>query len=112
VYPEKTMPPVIPLDAQRLVDTGRADREIAARTFTEPPDNVDRFGHGTHVASIVAGTGEKYRGVASGASFLDGRVLDDFGWGQRGSRSPTTRAPSTTYCHPFGWPIPSLEDWG
>ncbi len=58
------------------------DREIAERNFTESPDNVDRYGHGTHVASIVAGSGAKYRGVASGASILDGKILDDFGWGQ------------------------------
>ncbi|MCT2583948.1 S8 family serine peptidase [Actinophytocola gossypii] len=62
-----------------------ADREIAEQNFTEAPDNVDNFGHGTHVASIVAGTGAKsegkYRGVAWGASILDGKVLDDFGGG-------------------------------
>jgi hypothetical protein len=62
-----------------------ADREIAERNFSEAPDNVDNFGHGTHVASIVAGTGAKsggkYRGIAHGASILDGKVLDDFGGG-------------------------------
>jgi subtilisin family serine protease len=76
-----------------VVDTGvdqthpdLADRETAEANFSEAPDNVDHFGHGTHVASIVAGTGArsggKYRGVASGASILDAKVLDDFGSGQ------------------------------
>jgi subtilisin family serine protease len=76
-----------------VIDTGvdqthpdLADREIAEQNFSEAPDNVDHFGHGTHVASIVAGTGAKsggkYRGVASGASILDAKVLDDFGSGQ------------------------------
>jgi subtilisin family serine protease len=75
-----------------VVDTGvdqthpdLADREIAEANFSEAPDNVDHFGHGTHVASIVAGTGAKsggkYRGVASGAQILDAKVLDDFGGG-------------------------------
>ena len=62
-----------------------ADREVAEANFSDAPDNVDHFGHGTHVASTVAGTGAKsggkYRGVASGAQILDGKVLDDFGGG-------------------------------
>jgi subtilisin family serine protease len=62
-----------------------ADREIAEQNFSEAPDNVDNFGHGTHVASIIAGTGAKsggkYRGVAWGASIMDGKVLDDSGSG-------------------------------
>jgi subtilisin family serine protease len=62
-----------------------AGREIAEQNFSESPDNVDNYGHGTHVASIVAGTGAKsggrYRGIASGASILDGKVLSDDGWG-------------------------------
>ena len=62
------------------------DREIGERNFTSSPDNVDRYGHGTHVASIVAGTGEKsggkYRGVAPNARILDVKVLGDNGSGQ------------------------------
>ena len=62
-----------------------AGREVAERNFSEAPDNTDNFGHGTHVASILAGTGAKsggrYRGIAAGASILDGKVLDDYGYG-------------------------------
>ena len=76
-----------------VIDTGvdqthpdLADREIAEANFAGTPDNQDHFGHGTHVASIVAGTGAKsggkYRGVADGASILDAKVLDDNGSGQ------------------------------
>jgi Subtilase family len=64
-----------------------ADREIAEENFTDAPDNDDdTIGHGTHVASIVAGTGAKsggkYRGIAHGASIMDGKVFDDFGFSQ------------------------------
>jgi hypothetical protein len=63
-----------------------ADREIAEANFSDSPGNQDHVGHGTHVASIIAGTGAKsggkYRGVAAGASILDGKVLDDDGYGQ------------------------------
>ncbi|WP_168211431.1 S8 family peptidase [Actinosynnema sp. ALI-1.44] len=62
-----------------------AGREIAQRNFSDSPDNADRVGHGTHVASTIAGTGAKsggkYKGVAHGADVLDGKVLDDEGYG-------------------------------
>jgi subtilisin family serine protease len=62
-----------------------ADREIAEQNFSDAPTNEDLGGHGTHVASTVAGTGAKsngkYRGIAHGASILDGKVLNDFGFG-------------------------------
>ncbi|MBD0844152.1 S8 family peptidase [Streptomyces sp. TRM68416] len=61
-------------------------RETAQRNFSSAEDAVDRFGHGTHVASIAAGSGEqsggRYRGAAPGARILDGKVLDDTGFGQ------------------------------
>ncbi|KAF2413872.1 hypothetical protein B1729_07715 [Microbacterium sp. B35-04] len=47
---------------------------------------ADPNGHGTHVASTIAGTGAAsdgtHRGVADGAQLLVGKVLDASGWGQ------------------------------
>ncbi|MGW0334633.1 S8 family peptidase [Streptomyces sp. NPDC003011] len=58
---------------------------IAAKNFTAAADTTDKVGHGTHVASIAAGTGAKsggaYKGVAPGAQVLNGKVLDDTGSG-------------------------------
>ncbi|HUQ60008.1 S8 family peptidase [Lentzea sp.] len=63
-----------------------ADREIGERNFTTSPDTADHYGHGTHVASTIAGTGAKsggkYRGVAPDANILDVKVLGDNGSGQ------------------------------
>ncbi|MDC2955579.1 S8 family peptidase [Streptomyces gilvifuscus] len=58
---------------------------IASKNFSGAADATDHFGHGTHVASIAAGTGAKsngkYRGVAPDAKILNGKVLDDEGGG-------------------------------
>ncbi|MFF4903181.1 S8 family serine peptidase [Streptomyces sp. NPDC001068] len=60
-----------------------AGQVIAEQNFSDSPDAEDHFGHGTHVASIVAGTGAgsdgKYRGVAPGAKILDGKITNDRG---------------------------------
>jgi subtilisin family serine protease len=57
----------------------------AVRNFTDSADSVDRYGHGTHVAAIVAGTGAASngprKGVAPGADLLVGKVLNDEGLG-------------------------------
>lgn len=56
-----------------------------ARNFTEDTTAVDEFGHGTHVAATIAGTGaasdHQSRGVAPGARLLVGKVLDHNGVG-------------------------------
>ncbi|MGA5763242.1 S8 family serine peptidase [Nonomuraea bangladeshensis] len=44
------------------------------QNFSEDPDIRDTVGHGTHVASIIAGRGEKYRGVAPEAKLAIGKV--------------------------------------
>lgn len=74
-----------------VVDTGVDDAHpdlddgvvAAARDFTgsgeDPGSTTDDVGHGTHVASIIAGSGEASdgvnRGVAPGARVLDAKVL-------------------------------------
>ncbi|WP_128978199.1 S8 family peptidase [Streptomyces roseicoloratus] len=61
-------------------------RVVAEKNFSPAPDAVDRVGHGTHVASIAAGTGARsggrYKGVAPGAEVISGKVLDDDGSGE------------------------------
>ncbi|HEX6354971.1 S8 family serine peptidase [Actinophytocola sp.] len=83
-----------------IIDTGvdgahpdLANRIVEARNFVEPgfpgggaPEDVtDRHGHGTHVASTVAGSGAasagRYKGVAPGADLVIAKALDDNGNG-------------------------------
>lgn len=58
---------------------------VGERNFSDSPDTADRVGHGTHVASIAAGTGAAsggaLKGVAPGAKVISGKVLDDQGNG-------------------------------
>lgn len=62
-----------------------AGRVAAAKNFSESADTVDRVGHGTHVAGTIVGSGKasggKYRGVAPGTRLLNGKILDDDGYG-------------------------------
>ncbi len=68
-----------------------ASRIIAFRDFTGgngavAVSPVDGYGHGTHVASLIGGTGEmstglQYQGVAPNVNFVGLRVLDDSGAG-------------------------------
>ncbi|WP_327419846.1 MULTISPECIES: S8 family serine peptidase [unclassified Streptomyces] len=63
-----------------------AGRIVATESFVPGQDVTDRQGHGTHVASTVAGTGAasggKEKGVAPGAGLHIGKVLDNDGSGQ------------------------------
>ncbi|XVV00422.1 S8 family serine peptidase [Actinosynnema sp. CA-248983] len=69
-----------------VVDTGvdgghpdLAGREVAEHNFTSDPDATDTIGHGTHVASTIAGTRSPYRGVAPDAQLLDAKVCGQAG---------------------------------
>ncbi|MGN9812136.1 S8 family serine peptidase [Micromonospora sp. BQ11] len=68
------------------VDTAHPDlagRVAESRNFTEEAEPGDVIGHGTHVASIIAGSGAasggRYRGVAPDATLLSGKVCEEFG---------------------------------
>ncbi|MCO5968092.1 S8 family peptidase [Actinoallomurus soli] len=56
------------------------------QNFSDSADTVDRFGHGTHVAATIAGTGAaahgERKGVAPEADLLIGKVLGDDGGGR------------------------------
>ncbi|MEU7930478.1 S8 family serine peptidase [Micromonospora echinofusca] len=60
-----------------------AGRVAEVRNFTEESAAGDVVGHGTHVASIVAGSGAasggRLRGVAPDATLLDGKVCETYG---------------------------------
>ncbi|RSM56349.1 peptidase S8 and S53 subtilisin kexin sedolisin [Amycolatopsis sp. WAC 01376] len=75
-----------------VVDTGidanhpdLAGKTIASADFSGEGDAVDRHGHGTHCASIIAGTGAasdgRYKGVAPDAKLLVAKVFDASGEG-------------------------------
>ena len=71
------------VDATHPDLAGKVD---AQENFGAAEDAVDRHGHGTHVASLVAGTGAASGGARSGvapdARLISGKVVDDFGFGQ------------------------------
>ncbi|MEH1101091.1 S8 family serine peptidase [Micromonospora sp. CPCC 205561] len=61
---------------------GRIDDKVS---FVPDEDTSDVHGHGTHVASTIAGTGAasggEHRGVAPGADLIVGKVLNNAGQG-------------------------------
>ncbi|WP_329344007.1 S8 family serine peptidase [Streptomyces sp. NBC_00663] len=61
-------------------------RISAAKNFTDSADADDHQGHGTHTTSTVGGTGAasdgRKKGVAPGAELLNGKVLNDGGYGE------------------------------
>ncbi len=65
---------------------GAGYRVVGGYDFAERDDNPyddGPFGsHGTHVAGIIAGSGDQYAGLASGVDLVALRVFDDAGRGQ------------------------------
>lgn len=67
-----------------LIDTGVSpladlgDRVLARVDFTPEHDGYDRYGHGTHMAGLIAGSGQEsffaYQGVAPGANLVSVKV--------------------------------------
>ncbi|HEY6362518.1 MAG TPA: S8 family serine peptidase, partial [Vicinamibacterales bacterium] len=78
-----------------IIDSGIADvpalrgRVVASVDFTDRRGRgLDRYGHGTHVAGIVAASGRGHQGeangVAPGAHLVNLKVLDEHGEGTAG----------------------------
>ncbi|WP_424863333.1 S8 family serine peptidase [Streptomyces sp. MMS24-I29] len=70
------------------IDAGHPDikdRILDAKSFVPGEEVVDRNGHGTHVASTIAGSGAASqganKGVAPGTGLIVGKVLGDEGFG-------------------------------
>jgi hypothetical protein len=69
-----------------------ADAVVEAQNFSESETTDDRDGHGTHIASIITGDGDRYRGVAPDAKLLVGKVIDDYmEWTSTIRNRPTDR---------------------
>ncbi|MBM0256627.1 S8 family serine peptidase [Micromonospora sp. 4G55] len=73
-----------------VIDTGvdqthpdLAGHVAAAANFTADPDTLDRVGHGTHVASTIAGSAAasqgRFKGMAPGASLYSAKVCVEQG---------------------------------
>ena len=62
---------------------GVADKILFSQDFTNEADGsaADRNGHGTHVAGIIAGSGDDFPGVAPGASIIALQALTASGAG-------------------------------
>ncbi len=74
-------------DEVDLRDGGR-HRTILTKTFAGSGTGDDPYGHGTHVAGIIAGNGDAslragfdFTGIATAASLVNLKVLDDRGHG-------------------------------
>lgn len=105
------------------IDTTHPDlagKVVDSRSFVAAePDVVDRNGHGTHVASTVAGTGAasggKEKGTAPGAELVIGKVLNRYGLGYdsdviAGMEWAAKTAHARVISMSLGGPVPQNED--
>ncbi|MGH9158995.1 MAG: S8 family serine peptidase, partial [Vicinamibacteraceae bacterium] len=90
-----------------LVDSGIVDshpalgqRVVLHVDFTGG-DGRDAYGHGTHVAGIVAGNGDGFKGMAPEAELISLRVLDEEG-----------KAVASTVIEAIEWTIANRERLG
>ncbi len=60
--------------SRNFTDEGNGDHDVS-----------DLNGHGTHVAGIIGGAGEVYRGIAPGVRFIACKVFDSRGRGDEGA---------------------------
>lgn len=78
------------INANEAFTDGTISRLVYQKSFIPGvTSTLDGYGHGTHVASVIAGDGEgmdlsaaKYRGMAPFADIVNLRVLDDNGAGK------------------------------
>src|SRR5438874_1422358 len=78
------------LNQHHLLQTATGESKVVyEQDFTGQYATGDAYGHGSHVASLVAGGDQveagAYRGIAPGAQLISLRVLDDNGQGNESS---------------------------
>ena len=65
------------------IDSSHPDlkgKVVYSASFVSDEDDKDYNGHGTHVAGIIAGNGDKYRGVAPKAQLVNAKCGDKYGF--------------------------------